>query len=206
MRITVNSRAMMPLAAISAALLATACAQTPAEQLAPRQDIVRLCNGSQCADVPRNTTTFQDEPGDPEAERRLQALTDLAERDPRAAYDLGLRLLRGDGVTRDSYQAIEWMRKAGDQGHTEAQYALGRLYLLGFEEMGSDPGEAEAWLSRAAAANHKDARKLLAEAQSAKQNEQQLYRIREEHRKSWGAWYRGYPYYWIWAPSGWYLR
>ncbi|MCM8567361.1 tetratricopeptide repeat protein [Thauera linaloolentis] len=182
------------------------CAQTPADQIAPRQDTVRLCNGNGCADVPRNTATFQGEPGDPEAERRLQALAELAEQDPRAAYDLGLRLLRGDGVTRDSYQAIQWMRKAGDRGHTEAQYALGRLYLLGFEEMGSDPAEAEAWLSLAAAANYKDADKLLAEAQAAKQDEQRLYRIREAYRKSWGAWYTGYPYYWIWAPSGWYLR
>jgi TPR repeat protein len=189
-----------------AALLAAGCAQTPAEQIARRSDTVRLCSGSDCADVPRNTATFQGDPGDPEAERRLQALAALAERDPRAAYDLGLRLLRGDGVVRDGHQAIQWLRQAGDRGHAEAQYTLGRLYLLGFEEMGSDPAEAEAWLSRAAAANHKDARKLMAEAQAAKRDEHELYRIREEQRQSWGAWYSGYPYYWNWAPSGWYLR
>ncbi|MCV2219415.1 tetratricopeptide repeat protein [Thauera sp. Sel9] len=205
MRATASS-IVTPLAMLLATLVAAGCAQTAEEQIAPRSDTVRLCSGSECADVPRNTATFQGDPGDPEAERRLQALAEIAERDPRAAYDLGLRLLRGDGVTRDSYQAIEWLRKAGDRGHTEAQYALGRLYLLGLEEMGSDPAEAEAWLSRAAAMNYKDAHKLMAEAQAAKQEERELYRIRDEQRKSWGAWYSYYPYYWIWGPSGWYLR
>jgi hypothetical protein len=58
-----------------------------------------------------------------------------------------MRLLRGDGVERNSYQAIEWMRKAGDGGHLPAQVALGRMYLTGVEEMGADPAEAEAWLA-----------------------------------------------------------
>ena len=131
--------------------------QTPEEQIAPRQDTVRICDSSGCSDRSRDSATFQGTPVDPEAERRLQALTALAENNPKAAYDLGLRLLRGDGVERNSYQAMEWMRKAGDGGHTEAQFALGRLYLMGFEEMGSDPQEAEAWLTRAAANGHKGA-------------------------------------------------
>lgn len=189
--------------ALSVVVLSACAAQSAADQTAPSQDTVRLCDSNGCADVPRNTATFQGTPTDPEAERRLQALTDLAERSPKAAYDLGLRFLRGDGVERNSYQAIQWMRKAGEAGHVEAQYALGRLYLLGFEEMGSDPAEAEAWLTRTAAKGYRDSKRLLADAQAAKQDEQRLYRIREAHRKSWGAWYTGYPYYWVWSPSGW---
>lgn len=180
--------------------------QTPEEQIAPRQDTVRICDSSGCSDRSRDSATFQGTPVDPEAERRLQALTALAENNPKAAYDLGLRLLRGDGVERNSYQAMQWMRKAGDGGHTEAQFALGRLYLMGFEEMGSDPQEAEAWLTRAAANGHKGARALLPDAQAAKKNEQAAYRVREAHRKSWGAWYSGHPYYWVWGSRGWYLR
>lgn len=180
--------------------------QTPEEQIAPRQDTVRICDSSGCSDRSRDSATFQGTPVDPEAERRLQALTALAENNPKAAYDLGLRLLRGDGVERNSYQAMQWMRKAGDGGHTEAQFALGRLYLMGFEEMGSDPQEAEAWLTRAAANGHKGARALLPDAQAAKKDEQAAYRVREAHRKSWGAWYSGHPYYWVWGSRGWYLR
>jgi TPR repeat protein len=180
--------------------------QTPEEQIAPRQDTVRICDTSGCSDRPRSSATFQGTPVDPEAERRLAALVQLGESNPRAAYDLGLRYLRGDGVERNSYQAIQWMRKAGDAGHTEAQFALGRLYLMGFEEMGSDPQEAEAWLTRAAGKGHKGARALLPDAQAAKKDEQSAFRVREANRKSWGAWYSGYPYYWVWGSSGWYLR
>lgn len=190
-----------------ATLFLTACAvQTPEEQLAPRSPTVRLCNGNNCSDLPRNIATFQGEPVNPEAERRLAALTAKAEADPKAAYDLGLRYLRGDGVERNSYQAIEWMRKAGDAGHGPAQFALGRLYFLGFEEMGSDPAEAEAWLSRAAAKGYKEARRLLPQAQAAKRDAQYRYQAMEDDRKSWHSWYVSAPYYWVWGPSGWYLR
>lgn len=189
------------------AVLLTACAaQAPHEQLAPASPSVRLCEGNNCSELPRNVQTFKGEPVNVEAERRLAALTARAEADPRAAYDLGLRYLRGDGVERNSYQAIEWMRKAGDAGHGPAQFALGRLYFLGFEEMGPDPAEAEAWLSRAAAKGYKDAKRLLPQAQAAKRNAQQRYQIMEDDRKSWSSWYAGAPYYWVWGPSGWYLR
>ncbi|MEG0677022.1 MAG: sel1 repeat family protein, partial [Comamonas sp.] len=108
------------------AVLLTACAaQAPHEQLAPASPTVRLCEGNNCSELPRNVQTFKGEPVNVEAERRLAALTARAEADPRAAYDLGLRYLRGDGVERNSYQAIEWMRKAGDAGHGPAQFALG---------------------------------------------------------------------------------
>lgn len=181
-------------------------AQSPADQIAPRESTVRLCQGNQCSVQPRNIATFQGEPVDVEAERRLQALSELAERDPKAAYDLGLRLLRGDGVERNSYQAIEWMRKAGDHDHVPAQLALGRLYLMGFEEMGSDPAEAEAWLSRAAAKGDREAQRLLPQAQAAKKDEQSLYRFRQAYRNTWWGWYGSAPYYWLWGPRGWYLR
>lgn len=183
----------------------TACAtQSPSSQLS-RPDTVRVCTGNSCVDQHRNTVTRQEAPSDPEAERRLAALEQLGEKDPKAAYDLGLRLLRGDGVARDSYQAIEWMRKAGDQGLVEAQFAVGRVYLMGFEEMGADPAEAEAWLTRAAAQGHKEALRLLPQAQAAKTNEHANYQVREADRKSWGHWYSAAPYYWHWRGSSWYL-
>lgn len=98
-----------------AALALTACAaQTPQDQLAPASPTVRLCEGNNCSELPRNVATFRGEPVNPEAERRQAALVQRAEADlqktqadPRAAYDLGLRYLRGDGVERNSYQAIE---------------------------------------------------------------------------------------------------
>ena len=184
--------------------LAACAAQSPADQLSPQSPTVRLCNGNTCTDHDRRVATAQSAPD--HADHRMQALATVAERDANAAYDLGLRLLRGDGVERNSYQALQWLRKAGDNGHMQAQLALGRIYLMGFEEMGSDPAEAEAWLARAAAKGSKEARELLPQAQAAKKDEQSLYLVREAYRKSWLAWYSGYPYYWVWGRAGWHPR
>lgn len=191
---------------VAAVLGSAGCAsQSPADQLS-RSPTVRVCNGNACAEQDRRVATFQTAPVDAEAERRMQALAQVAERNPNAAYDLGLRLLRGDGVERNSYQALEWLRKAGDNGHVQAQLALGRIYLMGFEEMGSDPAEAEAWLTRAAARGNKEAQALIPQAQAARKDEQAAYQVREAYRKSWFTWYSSYPYYWAWGASGWYLR
>lgn len=175
---------------------------------AQSSDTIRICDASGCADRPRDSATFDPTHDDhPEETRRLAALADIARKDPRAAYDLALRYYRGDGVKRDSYQAIQWMREAGDRGVPEAQLALGRFYLSGVEEMGADPAEAEKWLSLAAARGDKEADKLLAEARSAKKTEQELYQWRQFHRKHWLDWWAtGYPYHWYWSSAGWYYR
>jgi len=144
---------------------------------------------------------------DPVAEQRLLQLTEVARDDPRAAYDLGLRYFRGDGVRQDSYQALKWMRDAGERGVVPAQLALGRFYLMGLEEMGPDPAEAETWLSMAAAKGNKEARRLLPQAQAAKKDEKSAYEWREANRKNWyGGWYGTYSYYWYWGPNGWKYR
>ena len=168
---------------------------------------VRICDSSGCSDRPRDSATFQPEATDPVAEQRLLQLTEVARDDPRAAYDLGLRYFRGDGVRQDSYQALKWMRDAGERGVVPAQLALGRFYLMGLEEMGPDPAEAETWLSMAAAKGNKEARRLLPQAQAAKKDENSAYEWREANRKNWyGGWYGTYSYYWYWGPNGWKYR
>ncbi|MCU0841953.1 MAG: sel1 repeat family protein [Thiobacillaceae bacterium] len=166
---------------------------------------IRICDDSGCSDRPRNSATFK--PGgevDPEAERRLADLTDLAKKDPRAAYDLGLRYFRGDGVRQDSYQALQWMRDAAERGYLKAQTAVGRLYLMGLEEMGSDPAEAEKWLSIAAGRGDKEAKTLLAEATKAKKDEVTYQRWVNAQRAYWhGYWWNGYRYNWYWRGHGW---
>jgi len=36
------------------------------------------------------------------------------------------------GVAKDKFEAVEWFRKAVEQGHAEAQVQLGEMYLNGF--------------------------------------------------------------------------
>lgn len=197
-------RILLPIT-LAAFTLGGCANQTPESQL-QRKDTVRVCQDSHCTEQATSTVTFQPEPVDAAAAQRLQALTQLAEQNPSAAYDLGLRLLRGDGVLRDSYQGIQWLRRAGDKGLDAAQLALGQLYLGGHEEMGADPAEAEAWLSRAAAQGSTEAQQLLPEAQAARQVAHENYRIREAERKYWGHWYLSAPYYWYWHDRSWYQR
>lgn len=186
--------------ALSAVLLA-GCAQPV------QSPNVRICDDKGCSDRPRDSATFDATKDDnPEETRRLAALSDMAAKDPRAAFDLGMRFLRGDGVRQDGYRAIKWLREAGERGDLRAQVALGRLYLTGLQEMGSDPAEAERWLSMAAERGDKESAKLLPEARQAKTDEQARYRWREYHRKNgYGWWYGVAPYYWVWRADRWYL-
>lgn len=182
------------------------CANQAPESQLKRKDTVSVCQDGICTDQATSTVTFQPEPIDAAAEQRLQALTQLAQADAKAAYDLGLRLLRGDGVNRDSYQGIQWLRKAGDQGLESAQLALGQLYLAGHEEMGADPAEAAAWLNRAVSQGNTEAQQLLSMAHANKQAAHDDYQIREAARKHGGYWYLSAPYYWYWQDRSWYLR
>lgn len=173
------------------------------------QDTIRICDASGCSDRPRNTATFEAELAaqpDPAQDPRRLALEAMAEKDPRAAYDLGLRFFRGDGVKKDTYLAIKWMRDAGERGDFKAAQALGRFYLYGVEEMGSDPGEAERWLMMAADKGDKEAKKLLTQARKAREQAQSDYQWREMVRKNgWlVGWYSGYAYRTYWRDGRWY--
>jgi TPR repeat protein len=167
---------------------------------------VRICDDRGCEDRPRDAVTFNpNATGDSAAEQQAARLIALAEKEPRAAYDLGLRYFRGDGVRQNSYQALKWMRDAAERGYLKAQTAVGRLYLMGLEEMGSDPAEAEKWLSIAAGRGDKEAKTLLAQATKARQNEVTYRRWVDSQKAIWKSyWMDRYQYEWQWRNGGWY--
>ena len=178
-----------------------ACAQ-PAQR-----ETVRICDGDGCNERPRSHASEDPAATDAEDDGRLTALEALAERDPRAAYDLGLRYFRGDGVRQDSYKALTWMRSAAERGNLGAQKALGRLYLTGLEEMGSDPREAEKWLSIAASRGDTESGKLLSEANAARKSDEAYFKWRERWRGVFhDNWYRRYSYLGYWRQGYWYYR
>jgi len=173
-----------------------ACAQPASEPL------VRICDPV-CSDRPVSQVNqeLRDTGGD---DGRMAALEAEAARNPRAAYDLALRYFRGDGVRRDSYRALSWMRAAAEQGDFNAQKALGRLYLTGLEEMGRDPGEARTWLSLAASRGDRESKRLLAEAEAARRSEEQEYKWLNRWRPEfYRGWYSRYPYYGRWYNRAW---
>jgi TPR repeat protein len=60
---------------------------------------------------------------------------------PDAQFYLGFMNEYGQGVARNSLEAIRWYRKAADQDHAFAQFRLGDLYSSG---EGSPPNDSEA--------------------------------------------------------------
>jgi TPR repeat protein len=135
---------------------------------------------------------------------RMAALEAAAERQPRAAYDLALRYFRGDGVRRDSYKALTWMRAAAEKGDLNAQKALGRLYLTGLEEMGPDPREAQTWLSLAASRGDRESKRLLAKAEAARRSAEEENKVLSRWRPEvYNMWQSGYVYYGSWNGRAW---
>lgn len=197
-----NRPVLFPLASLLLSLTLIACVQSGRQQ-----GTMRICDSSGCADRPTDYASYDPSAAIPsdDPEGRIPALEELARKDPRAAYDLALRFFRGDGVHQDSYRALQWMRDAAERGHLDAQKALGRLYLTGLEEMGSDPREAQKWLTIAAGRGDKEASKLLKEAEIARKSEDSYFRWRNHWRSIfYGYWYSGYPYHWYWRYGRWY--
>lgn len=175
----------------------------------PPSETMRVCNSDGCSYRPSDAASYDPSAAVPngDSERRIVALEELARQDPRAAYDLGLRFFRGDGVPRDSYRALQWMREAAERGDLNAQLALGQLYLTGLEELGSDPREAEKWLSIAAGRGNEEAQKLLAEAREARKTEDAYFRWHNRWQPLfYRYWFHDYRYKYHWRKDSWHYK
>lgn len=181
-------------------LLLIACATNDPKPVCDEQG----CGAQQ---PPASSSVAGNDSTDIDADRASSALLSLAASDPRAAYDLGLRYFRGDGVAQDSYQALQWMRSAAERGDLEAQKALGGLYLGGLEEMGADPQEAEKWLAMAAGRGDQESMQLLAQARAAKNSEAAYFKWKTDWREmTLRYWYSAYPYRSYWRDDNWHWR
>jgi TPR repeat protein len=66
----------------------------------------------------------------------------------------------GEGVPKDAAKAVEWYRKAAEQGNAHAQFNLARMYDVG-EGVPKDTAKAVEWHRKAAEQGHEDARRKL---------------------------------------------
>lgn len=77
--------------------------------------------------------------------------------------DLGTLYATGDWTgPRDLDRAAEWYRRAAERGHSDAQYNLGFMYLLG-EGVPKDHEEGLRWLRLAADQGYESSFRLLAD-------------------------------------------
>jgi TPR repeat protein len=66
-----------------------------------------------------------------------------------AQFNLGVRYVTGEGVSKDHAQAVAWFRRAAELGDAEAQRSLGVMYGTG-KGVAQDHTQAAAWLRKAA--------------------------------------------------------
>ena len=69
----------------------------------------------------------------------------------------------GDGVSEDHVRAVEWWRKAANQGHAEAQSNLGVMYHKG-DGISKDSVRAVEWWRKAANQGHARAAQCIVDA------------------------------------------
>lgn len=67
---------------------------------------------------------------------------------------------RGNGVEEDMKQAVEWWRKAAEQGDVSAQAVLGFCCLSG-DGTAKNKKESVKWFRKAAAQGHSGAQQAL---------------------------------------------
>ncbi len=69
--------------------------------------------------------------------------------DAAAQLELGLKYFIGEGIPKDSTEAVKWWRKAAEQGYADAQCSLGLMYFIG-EGVPKDSAEAAKWWRKSA--------------------------------------------------------
>ncbi len=127
----------------------------------------------------------------------LRLCRPLAEQgDPVAQNALAGLFYTGDGVPQDDAEAARWYRLAAEQGHAEAQYALGLLiYYLG-RGAPKDNTQALMWINLAASQGEGNAQRTLGlvEKETAPADISEARRLaREWERKTWAELLRGLP-------------
>ena len=113
-----------------------------------------VASSSACADVRAGVTAW--EAGD--YARAVSEWRPLAvQGDPEAQFNIGQAYKLGRGVTQDLNEAVQWFRRAADQGHLQSEDNLGLVLY----EMGQK-AEALPWLQRSASRGEPRAQYVLA--------------------------------------------
>ncbi|ELT97237.1 hypothetical protein CAPTEDRAFT_227108 [Capitella teleta] len=78
-----------------------------------------------------------------------------------AQHHVAQRYLYGKGIDQDEGVAMEWFKKASDQGHPHAAYNLAIGHIKGIRKDILEPGEAHKLINHAATNGVKEAHRVL---------------------------------------------
>lgn len=124
--------------------------RTPAETVEATGSIGSQGNGSRAAASSAGRSWSEMLPA-PMATKPL--LAGIAERNPAAAYEIGMRYVEGRGVPSDLALAAVWFTRAAEGGLALAQFRLGSMYEKGLG-VKRNPSEARRLYFAAAAQGH----------------------------------------------------
>ncbi len=101
--------------------------------------------------------------------------------DAEAQYNIGWMYLNGYGLMMNDSKALEWWRRASDQGYTDASFSIAMLYSLGEGQVDRDMDKAIEFYLMAVEDGHEDAnmivRSMLArDDKSIRQRKQEIVR------------------------------
>ena len=71
---------------------------------------------------------------EPNISKAIELITDAADYDAEAQYEMGMRCLEGNGVKKDIGKAVKYLEKSGNgryHNNAAANYKLGELYYEG---------------------------------------------------------------------------
>lgn len=94
--------------------------------------VALVASGSFCSPVaaqvkpPRQKQPQQQQQAQPGNPAELQNWAERGDAD--AQFELGLRMLTGEGVKKNEKEGVQWMEKAANQKHLKAQFIMGSLY------------------------------------------------------------------------------
>ena len=100
------------------------------------------------------------EPSESSFDEELASYENNEDKTPQELFDLGRAYAMGIGVAKDYKKAVDWYKKAANQGHARAQYNLGEMYEYG-NGVAQDYKKAVFWYKKAANQGHADAQNNL---------------------------------------------
>ena len=81
--------------------------------------------------------------------------------DPEAQYNIGWMYLNGYGLAMNDSRALEWWKRASDQGYTDASFSIAMLYSLGEGKVEKDMDKAIDYYLMAVEDGHEDAHMII---------------------------------------------
>ena len=81
--------------------------------------------------------------------------------DPAAQYNIGWMYLNGYGLAMNDSRALEWWKRASDQGYTDASFSIAMLYSLGQGQVEKDMNKAIDYYLIAVEDGHEDAHMII---------------------------------------------